>query len=186
MPVPRQDWSSFFPDFRLRRSILEYYDRSKRDYSTVLRGEDQQVLIEVLEGVKQECRTVACHFVPKTVVGQGDFSQIEAKIRRLVEEGNVSTARKKLSEIPVGASESLDKWKRILAEPIVKQGGPASGHGIQANLLWLERHAASYKGQWVALKRGELLGSHEDSITLETMLEASDSLTGATFFKVKE
>jgi hypothetical protein len=115
-----------------------------------------------------------------------ETSLSEVRIRQLVEQGNISQARRELSIIPMGASKQLDKWKRLLAEPVVKQGKPASGRGMHADLFWLENHSEQYRGKWVALKRGQLLGSDRSSVALEARLDKLGLLKGTTFFEIGE
>jgi hypothetical protein len=114
-----------------------------------------------------------------------EYIQAEIKVRRLVEAGNISEARKEIATIPAGASETLDKWKRLLAEPVVTQGKTASGLGMRLNLLWLDNFSEKYKGEWVALKQGQLIGHNPSRIALQIQLEELDSLEGTTFFKIE-
>ena len=111
---------------------------------------------------------------------------LEARIQRLVEKGNISQARRELSAIPMGTSRPLDKWKRLLAEPVIKQGQTASGQGMHSDLLWLEKHSRQYRGQWVALKRGQLIGSNQNRIILQEDLKKMGLLEGTTFANIEE
>lgn len=56
-------------------------------------------------------------------------------------------------------SEQLQKYARVLAPP--KIIATATSHDVNpsANIEWLKANESEYKGRWVALKNGELLGA---------------------------
>lgn len=112
--------------------------------------------------------------------------RLEVQIRNMVEQGNISEARRLISWIPDGVSPSLDRWRRLLAEPVVSRGAPASGKNSRADFLWIQRNADRYKGQWVAIKDGILLGSNRSRLLLHKELKRLNILEGATFYKVQE
>jgi len=56
-------------------------------------------------------------------------------------------------------SEYLRYMAYVLAPPTVIGHRPASNHVNAANKRWLNENRALYRGQWVALRGGELLGS---------------------------
>lgn len=114
------------------------------------------------------------------------FEGIAEKVRRLVANGEVAEARTMLSEVPFGCCEQLDKWRRLLAEPVVKRQGVATGKNSRADILWIREKASQYKGQWVAIRDGQLLGHNKSRLILHTELKQSDNLNGATFFRVQE
>lgn len=105
-------------------------------------------------------------------------------IKELIETSHVSEARRIVSGIGPGVSEELDYWKKVLAEPVPRPGGPGSGRDMKKDMLWLENNADDYKGKWVALKSGVLLGSHESHTELYQTLKKSGRLTGTLFFRV--
>ena len=53
----------------------------------------------------------------------------------------------------------LQKYARILAPPKVLSSSLPADPGGGADIRWLKTHAGEYRGQWVALKAGELLVS---------------------------
>lgn len=108
------------------------------------------------------------------------------KIRRLVEDGSLEEARHLLSLIPVGISDKFDNWHRVLAKPKVKAEKLATGQNIKTNFSWVQNESGKYKGKWVALKHGKLLGSHESRTELHQIIKQTDNLNGAMFFKVAE
>jgi len=55
----------------------------------------------------------------------------------------------------------LQKMATILAEPTVRRGTGAADPGLLANRDWLRSHREEYKGRWVALRAGQLLGVAE-------------------------
>ena len=109
-----------------------------------------------------------------------------AEIKRLVEEGNVLAARKILTDIdtPSGVCPETDYWRKILAEPEAAPGKTATGGGLREDSLWLEKYASAYKGQWVALKAGVLIGSHKSLIGLRRWLNDMGKLGEATSVRI--
>ncbi len=114
------------------------------------------------------------------------ISLSEVKIKLLIEKGNISQARKELSVIPLGTSRPLDKWKRLFADPIVTRGAAASGKNFRRDFDWIEQNSSEYKGLWIAIKDGKLLGNNRSRVVLERELGQLQALEGATFFKVEE
>ncbi len=76
----------------------------------------------------------------------------------------------------------LEKKLRILK---VRQEKKATGGNMVKNTQWLQRNAADYRGKWVALKNGKLLGSHEKQVELYWNLKQSGRIAGSMFFRVE-
>ena len=55
----------------------------------------------------------------------------------------------------------LRKMAKILAPPGVRHSPLPADSGLSANRDWLRSHRDEYKGRWVALRDGELLGIAE-------------------------
>ena len=55
--------------------------------------------------------------------------------------------------------QELQKYARILAPPKVIARNLPPDPTLRANRAWLKAHWGEYKGQWVALKNGDLLGT---------------------------
>jgi hypothetical protein len=55
-------------------------------------------------------------------------------------------------------SASLQKYARVLAPPNITRRTPAQP-GVKADIDWFRAHSAEYRGQWVAVKNGELLAA---------------------------
>ena len=104
----------------------------------------------------------------------------------MVEKGDVTEARKVISEVPAGFSTPLDKWLRLLADPRAKKEGVASGSRLKPSLASLRSKSVRYRGHWVALKDGQLLGSNASRLALRSDLKRSNELKGAMFFWVEE
>ena len=54
--------------------------------------------------------------------------------------------------------QELQKYARILAPPRVIKNNLPPDLTIRANREWLKAHWGEYKGQWIALRNGDLLG----------------------------
>ena len=57
--------------------------------------------------------------------------------------------------------ERIQQAARVLAPPVIR--GVRSSHvrGLRASMEWLREHAKEYRGQWVAVREGQLLGTAE-------------------------
>ncbi len=88
-----------------------------------------------------------------------------------------------LSLLSPGISGRADYWHKVLAVPNVMSGKKATG---EEDIFWIQNNADSYKGKWVALKNGVLLGSHEKRAELHNVLKQSGRLTDAMFFQIEK
>jgi hypothetical protein len=111
---------------------------------------------------------------------------MEADIGFLIEDGNVAAAGIEPAEIPMGTSDSPDKWKQQSGDPVIMRGGPASGKEFRTDFEWIEQNSRKYKGQWIAIRNGILLGNNQSRLSLQRELKDRNLLEGATFFKVEE
>lgn len=69
----------------------------------------------------------------------------------------------------------LAKLARILAPPRVTGTCPADP-SANLDLEWLRRHAAEYRGQWVALKQGEFLATAPSAQALKALLPPTQGI----------
>jgi len=53
----------------------------------------------------------------------------------------------------------LQQMTAVLAPPVAIETRPAQGLSLDASQTWLKEHAAQYKGQWIAVQEGTLLGA---------------------------
>ena len=75
----------------------------------------------------------------------------------------------------------LQKMARILAPPQVVRRDLPPDRSWAANRAWLSAHAEEYRGQWVALKKGELLAA---ASTAREVRDAVDKATEVLIVKV--
>jgi len=115
-----------------------------------------------------------------------DGVHIEKRIKKLVESGGISEARRFLSFIQCGVSERIDHWRRVLAKPRSRSEKMATGANFEKDASWLVKNSFKYKDQWVALNQGLLLGSHKSRVELHRRLKKAGKLRGAMFFKVEQ
>ncbi|MGH7599036.1 MAG: DUF5678 domain-containing protein [bacterium] len=54
----------------------------------------------------------------------------------------------------------MAQWASVLAPPKIIGTRPASGNaiGLEASHQWFQNNSFKYKGQWIAVRNGELLG----------------------------
>jgi hypothetical protein len=149
-------------------------------------GNRTHALVQILEAAYVHSTCATDNPNPVKTGAEKNFERVEIRIRNVVEEGDVAEARKVISEVPSGLSKPLDKWRRILSEPKGQQEGVASGGCMKPNLAWLRGNSMQYRGQWVALKDGSLLGNNQSRLTLRSDLKESNQLKGAMFFRIEE
>ncbi len=65
--------------------------------------------------------------------------------------------------------ERLQQAARVLAPPVVIRKHPAQPAGLRESRAWLRAHAAEYRGQWVAVREGKLLGAAESLAALKSL-----------------
>ena len=114
------------------------------------------------------------------------IERIEAELRGLMQAGDVGGARRLLARLCPGeqAHPRLARWARALRPPEVRIGAPGSTVTLERNAAWLREHAATYFGQWVALRDGELIGNHRDHVALHREIERRGELQGLLFVRI--
>lgn len=103
-----------------------------------------------------------------------EAEDIDAEIRRLVEQGAVQQAREQVqAEIEAGRGNAVQVWARLLAPPVVMPGRAATGReDSRLNQAWLAEHEAEYAGEWVALRDGQRIDSDRSFKALQQRLRA--------------
>ncbi len=112
------------------------------------------------------------------------WRKISEHLKTLVENGQIEDARKVLLTVQPGVSEELDHWLETLAIPKATVSNSATGGNIKDDILWIQHNSEKYKGKWIALKNGQLLGADESRIELHQSLKQASNLAGATFFRI--
>jgi hypothetical protein len=54
--------------------------------------------------------------------------------------------------------ERVQRAARVLAPPVVRSVHPPRARGLGISMAWLSEHADEYRGRWVAVREGQLLG----------------------------
>ena len=57
--------------------------------------------------------------------------------------------------------ERIQRAAQVLAPPVVRAVRPSRARGLNTSMVWLEEHANQYRGQWVAVREGQLLAAAE-------------------------
>jgi hypothetical protein len=77
-----------------------------------------------------------------------------------MESEQITLARKALAALPVGqlGDPIIIRLRKMLALPVTKT---SAKRDIDRTLdyKWIRDHAQDYRGQWVALEKGELIGA---------------------------
>jgi len=79
--------------------------------------------------------------------------------------------------------EILKKYARILAPPVVKvsPSSPERRQNFLANHEWLKKNRLKYRGRWIALRNGKLLGNAAD---VDELVAQVGDLKGIFFTRV--
>jgi hypothetical protein len=98
-----------------------------------------------------------------------DLRPYRERIRELVEADRVKAARELLAEALKRGDhgEDLSGWQRVLAPAKTLKVGGELDVDRTLDFRWLDENEEAYRGQWVALRVGELLACAE---TLEEVL----------------
>ncbi len=110
--------------------------------------------------------------------------KVSEHVKNFVENGQIAEAREVMYSFHPGTSNVLDSWQRALAYPEAKLNKSAGGENIKDDAVWLQDNSEKYKGKWIALKNGILLGAHESRIELRRSLKQAGKLPGAMFFRI--
>lgn len=110
--------------------------------------------------------------------------KISEHVKKLVEDGQIEEAREVLYLIQPRTSTVLDSWQKALAYPTMKLTKSSGDTNLKKDAIWLQENSERYKGKWIALKKGKLLGAHESRIALRNSLKQSGKLSGAIFFRL--
>jgi hypothetical protein len=107
----------------------------------------------------------------------------EGEIRSLVETGRVREARQRLGELRrQGMTASwMGAWEAALALGKVESLASRGPGGTEESMAWLRAHGHEHRGCWVALRRGDLLGSDPSRTALHADLGRRGLLGEALF-----
>jgi hypothetical protein len=77
-----------------------------------------------------------------------------------------------------------------IPKPIIKPNlkpstKATSKEGVRKNIEWLKTHHDEYKGQWIAINEGHLLGAHQNFVELRRTLKMAGLLPVALFINLK-
>jgi hypothetical protein len=135
---------------RLAKVWLEHTRRNQAEsilgqLERATKAADESRFLEVLERIDWRNRPA------------GDF----LRAIRLALETGAHLAARQISDTAIHSyptNAELQRFARALAPPrLISSSLPLDETG-NANRKWLQDHSGEYKGRWVAIKRGELLG----------------------------
>jgi high-affinity Fe2+/Pb2+ permease len=76
-----------------------------------------------------------------------------------------------------------------IPKPIVKNiktyTRATSADGVRKNTAWIHKHHKEYRGKWIALNEGILLGANESLVSLYKAIKNSGQLSVALFMSLK-
>lgn len=73
-------------------------------------------------------------------------------------------------------NSDIQKYARGLAAPTVVSRDLPPNPTLKANREWLKTHSAAYRGQWVAIRNGELLGTAGSMKELTTQIPDRENI----------
>jgi hypothetical protein len=79
---------------------------------------------------------------------------------------------------------ALQRAAWALAPPTATIGDQPPVEGLTASIAWFEQHATKYRGHWVAVKRGKLIGTASSRRDLAPILDTYNSLTDVLIAQV--
>ncbi|RLC14127.1 MAG: hypothetical protein DRI57_14995 [Deltaproteobacteria bacterium] len=68
--------------------------------------------------------------------------------------------------------DDLRKAARVLREPRIQGTAPASDRKLDASRKWLCKYADQYKGKWVAVQAGNLIGAANSARELKNVISS--------------
>lgn len=93
----------------------------------------------------------------------------------------------KLAELGGGLFPDHDRVQRaakVLAPPVVRQVYPPRAKGLDASMAWFDDHADQYRGLWVAVREGELLGTAQSLAELNPVIGQGEDRLSTIVTKV--
>ena len=66
--------------------------------------------------------------------------------------------------------ERVQSAAEVLAPPVARITRLPHAKGLDASTVWLDEQAGQYKGQWVAVREGQLLGAAKSLQELEALI----------------
>ena len=120
------------------------------------------------------------------VVDATEPDEIVAKVRILVEQDEILEARRLLAAARQRgvSSRQLERWQQVLKLPKAKPAGQATGRRLSKTSVWLKQHGAEYRGRWIALVDGQLIGADTSRAQLQQSLQQTGKLQGTTFIRL--
>jgi len=74
--------------------------------------------------------------------------------------------------------ERVQRAARVLAPPVVRSVHPPRARGLDISMAWLAEHAHQYRGKWVAVRGGQLLGVADSLAELMPLIgEGEDAIS---------
>lgn len=80
--------------------------------------------------------------------------------------------------------ERIQRAARVLAPPIARRTKLPAARGLTASRAWLRAHAKEYRGQWVAVREGELLANGDTLEALEDVIGRGRKATNTIITRI--
>lgn len=74
--------------------------------------------------------------------------------------------------------ERVQRAAKVLAPPVAQVAHLPRPRGLDASRSWLREHASKYRGQWIAVREGKLLGAGDSLEALTPLIsEGEDTIS---------
>jgi hypothetical protein len=95
-----------------------------------------------------------------------------------------SSDRQRIDKLESTVRDLQEQIAKMLAPQAVRTVEEEKPSSLTLNNAWLREHKHEYRGKWVALRAGVLLGAHESRVTLHRQLEQRGDLAGSAFARL--
>lgn len=80
--------------------------------------------------------------------------------------------------------ERIQQATQVLASPVGRIMPGLQAKDLSASQIWLREHASEYRGQWVAVREGQLLGAAESLQELTAVIDQAEDSANTIVSKV--
>ncbi len=136
--------------------------QSAPPFLSVLSESQRESVIARLEDAAETGDEIAFLSAVKELEGEELSAADFIRVIRLAHAAGAYLAAREFSArgASIHSSDSeLQKCARVLAPPKVIGRGLPARPDIKANGAWMKQHGHKYRGQWVAVRNGQLLGA---------------------------
>jgi hypothetical protein len=80
--------------------------------------------------------------------------------------------------------ERIQQAAKVLSPPVISRVYSSQTKGLEASMAWFDNHADQYRGQWVAVREGQLLGVANSLAELTPLIGEGEDAVSTIVTKV--